>query len=313
MAMRAEFINPEQTEQAREVAHPLYADYVLDALQAWRAAGLRTALVTLVGINGSSPRPLGSQIAVASDGCAVGAVTGGCAEQAIVLDALTAMANGRNHLELYGKGSRFKDIILPCGSGVYLYFDVTLSDKALDHLVASRAARRLAVYQCENAEGRFERIYRPQTRLLLFGRGNVLPPLAQMTHLNEIETLVFCPDEWTRQKCQPFSQVFPLTSADDWRPDLIDQDTAVVSLFHDHSYEPTILSAALRSNAFYIGALGSQRTHQTRLADLSQHGWGKKDTDRIAGPVGLDIGAKTPPEIAISIIAEIIATYRIGR
>jgi xanthine dehydrogenase accessory factor len=308
--MRAEFIGVMETESAREIVHPVYADYVLDSLMAWRREGLSTALVTLVGIDGSSPRPLGSQIAVASDGRAVGAVTGGCAEQAIVLDALTAMANGRNHLELYGNGSRFKDITLPCGSGVYLYFDVTLADRRLHELVEAHQSRRITRYVCEGPQGVFEHIYRPQNRLLIIGSGHIVPALAQLSRLSEYDTIIVSPDDWTRRACAGFGQVLPLISADDLDGDIIDAFSAVVSLFHDHDLEPDILSRALASKAMYIGALGSRRTHLRRIEQLTGNGWPIDALDRIHGPVGVDIGAQTPPEIAMAIMAEIIGVAR---
>jgi xanthine dehydrogenase accessory factor len=307
--MGVEFADFSHMDTVRDIPDPVYADYVLEALHGWRLEGLRTALVTLVGIDGSSPRPLGSQIAVAEDGRAIGAVTGGCVEQAVIRDALTAIACGKNHAELYGKGSRFKDITLPCGSGVHLYFDVTLTDAQLQKIVSARLNREVSVYTCEGPNGKFERRYRPKTRMVVFGRGNVLPPLVQMANLSEFETLVFCPDEWTRDLCAPYSAVFPLTTPNGWNASLIDAETAVVSLFHEHAYEPEILDRALRSNAFFIGALGSRRTHTQRCRQLRDGGWSDQ-VNRINGPIGLDIGAMTPPEIAVSVLAQVISYSR---
>jgi xanthine dehydrogenase accessory factor len=309
MTMWAEFTEGMES-RARIIPPPVYKDYVLDDLLKWRREGLRTALVTLVGIEGASPRPLGSQIAVAEDGRAVGAVTGGCAEQAIVLDALSAMTRGENHLEIYGKGSRFKDIELPCGSGVSMYFDVTLDIAALEGLVAAHEARQSSIYIAEGEAFTYSRTYLPRNRLVILGRGHIVTSLAQMGHLNEFEILVLCPDEATRQQCASYAQTFPLISCKDCDASSLDSHTAVVSLFHDHDCEPDILSAALESRAFYIGALGSRRTHARRLENLGAMGWGEAACARIDGPAGLDIGAKTPPEIALSIMANIVAKAR---
>lgn len=294
-----------------DIAVPHYADYVLDDLWAWRREGLKTALLTLVGVDGSSPRPLGSQIAVASDGRAIGAITGGCAEQALVRDALAAMARGRNHVELYGEGSRFRDIVLPCGSGIHVCFDVTLPDDTLRQLVVARRERREAVYACEGSEGRFLRPYRPQPRLLLAGQGAIVPVLAGMARLSEFAVTVVSPDETTRERTAA-DLILPLRLGTDWEAALVDEATAVVSLFHDHDYEPDILAAALRSQAFYIGALGSRRTHARRIETLRAQGWPETQTARIHGPVGLDIGAKTPPEIALSIMGDVVRAWRVG-
>lgn len=301
----------EAISSARVIPYPPYADYVLDALWAWRREGLRTALLTLTRIDGTSPRPVGSQLAVAEDGRAVGAITGGCAERALVLDAIDAIENSTNHFEIYGKGSRFKDIELPCGSGIGVHFDVMLSDGQLESLLAARRRREVATYACDTPEGVYERRYAPQRRLLVFGHGNVVTSLAQMGRAVEYETWVHSPVDWLRRECAPFAEVRPLTSTDDWDRGLIDPYTAFVSLFHDHAYELDLLDAALASSAFYIGALGSRMAHEKRLDALRDRGWAPQALRRIHGPVGLDIGASTPPEIAVSIISQIIEIARL--
>jgi xanthine dehydrogenase accessory factor len=293
-----------------KVEPPVYGDYVLEALLDWRREGMRTALLTLVRIDGASPRPLGSQIAVAEDGRAMGAITGGCAEQALVLDALAAIARGQNHVEVYGEGSRFKDIVLPCGSGIHVAFDVTLDVRTLSGFVAARKARRQSVYNFVAPGYAYEHTYLPQLRTVILGRGNIVPVLAQFASLSEMQAMVWSADETTFERSAPFAQVSGLRAPSDWDQKLLDPYTALISLFHEHDYEPDILEAALASPAFYIGALGSQRTHARRLETLAARGWSAKDLARICGPVGLDIGAKTPPEIAVSIIAEIIDAHR---
>lgn len=279
-------------------AAPLYADYVLDALAAWRAEGCRTALVTLVEISGSSPRPPGSQIAVAEDGRAVGAVTGGCVEQSIVLDAMATIKTGQSRLERYGEGSRFKDLKLPCGSGITVHFDVDLADETLARLRTARAARQVARYIIAADGLSFEKVYEPQARLVIAGQGNVVPWLERVATMAEYEVMVFSPDDNS------------LSDPAGFDPGLLDAFTGFVSLFHDHSFEPALLNAALASDAFYIGALGSRRAQAARLAGLAEAGWDDTALGRIHGPVGLDIGARTPPEIAVAIIAEVVAAAR---
>ncbi|MGN6423721.1 MAG: XdhC family protein [Asticcacaulis sp.] len=290
-------------DEAKLIAPPVYQDYVLEALADWRAQGLRTALLTLIGLEGGAPRPLGSQMAVAEDGRAVGAISGGCAEQALILDALAAMRRGQNHVELYGEGSRFKDIILPCGAAIHVGFDVTLDEASLNALIAARRARQDGLYVFEADGMRFEKRFRPQTRLLLFGASPVLPFLIQMARLSEGEVMAWSPDAMVRA-C---TEALPLHSAQGWDGPPPDAHTAVVSLFHDHAFEPPILDAALRSEAFYIGALGSRATHARRLDALRVMGWDEASLTRIHAPVGLDIAAQTPPEIAVATLAQIIA------
>lgn len=301
----------EAAPASRFLPYPVYADFVLDSLSEWRREGLRTALLTLVQIDGTSPRPIGSQLAVSEDGRAVGAITGGCAERSLVLDAIQAMLQQTNRFETYGKGSRFKDIELPCGSGIGVHFDVTLSDDDLDSLLQARRRRESTTYMCESPDGLFERIYEPQRRLVIFGHGNVVASLAQMGRAVEYETWVYSPVDWLRRDCAPFARVRPLNSVSDWDRTLLDQQTAFVSLFHDHEYELDLLEAALAAPVFFIGALGSRLAHERRLHTLLERGWTQQAARRIHGPVGLDIGASTPPEIAVSIISQIIEIARL--
>ena len=124
-------------------ARSLLADEdVLGDLIAWRAQGLRTALVTLVAIDGNTPRPLGAQMAVAEDQRFSGYLSGGCIEQAIALEACQTIAAGQNRLVRYGKGSAYFDVQLPCGSGLDLYFDQGLTADVVERIAERRAARR---------------------------------------------------------------------------------------------------------------------------------------------------------------------------
>ncbi len=124
-------------------ARSLMADEdVLGDMIAWRAQGLRTALVTLVAIDGNTPRPLGAQMAVAEDQRFSGYLSGGCIEQAIALEACQAITAGQNRLVRYGKGSAYLDVQLPCGSGLDLYFDQGLTADVLESIAERRATRR---------------------------------------------------------------------------------------------------------------------------------------------------------------------------
>ncbi len=286
---------------------PVYADYVLDALRDWRREGLKTALLTLVEIDGVSPRPLGSQMAVAEDGRAVGAISGGCAERSLILDAQAAMARGTNHVERYGKGSRYQDLIFPCGSGIAVFFDVGLDDGTLDALCEAHGRRQPGDYRA----GAYVRHYVPQTRLVVAGSGHIVAPLAHLAAMAEFEVVVISPDAATREMAAPFARIENLKTADDFDGSRLDAATALVCLFHDHDREPELLDAALASPAFYIGALGSHATHARRRQGLSVRGWDEAAINRIHGPVGLSIGAKTPPEIAIAITAEIVQARRL--
>jgi len=282
---------------------PVYRDFVLPALQNWRRAGHKTALLTLISTTGHSPRPVGSQLAVCDTGEACGLITGGCAEGTLVLDALEAMRLGENRIELYGEGSRFKDITLPCGSGLKVFFDVRISDAEIGRIIASRDVRQPASMDISAPDADYTRHYLPACRLVTIGQGPIMEALAQLAPALEIELDIWSPDEALAARLNGRH----LTSPDDF--DIaFDRYSAAATVFHDHTYEPPVLLKALQSDCFFIGALGSRKAHAQRLQTLRD--MGAEPDNRIHGPIGLDIAAGSPPEIALSIMAQVVEHWR---
>ncbi|MGN6210373.1 XdhC family protein [Asticcacaulis sp.] len=285
---------------------PAYRDFVLPALRNWRKAGRKTALLTLISTTGQSPRPVGSQLAVCETGESCGLITGGCAEGTLVLDALEAMRLGENRVELYGEGSRFKDITLPCGSGLKVFFDVGVSDAEIERIIAGREARQPAsMTMSARGEPGYARHYLPACRLVTIGQGPILEALAQMAPTLEIELDIWSPDQALATRLHGRH----LTAPEDFDAAL-DRYCGVVTVFHDHSYEPPVLLKALQSEVFFIGALGSRKAHNRRLEILEDMGAEPHMLRRIHGPVGLDIAAASPPEIALSILAQVVEHWR---
>ena len=302
-----------------------YVDTVLPSLKAWRAEGRATALVTLFASDGSAPRPMGSQMAIADDGRAVGSITGGCAEAAIVAEAQQRMIRRANGAVRYGAGSPYIDIRLPCGSGIDVWFDTTLSDADLETLLTARAARRTAslivdagagtTRACEGVPedvpaSAYVRRYDPVLRLVLVGKGPILPLLAQLAQTMDFEVHAFSSEPETLELAAPHSAstrylATPVSFTDPG----FDEHTAFVSLFHEHEWEPPILGLALHSSCFYLGALGSQRTHAARVQTLTEQGLPESLIARLHAPVGLPLGGKNPPEIALSILAQIVQVH----
>lgn len=272
----------------------------------WRREGKACALLTLVGCDGPAPRPVGSQMAVCEDGRSVGMISGGCIERALVLDAISAMATGANHVERYGSGSRFKDLRLACGSGIDIHFDVTVAGETVEAIAGALDARREAVLSLDLGGRVFERAYRPEVRLMLAGQGPIMACAAALARGLEMGVAAFTPDEDVAAALQAQGFAVSATSRAGGLP--LDRYTAVLVLFHDHDLEADVLAKALRSEAFYIGALGSRTAQSARLERLAA--MGIVAAGRIHGPVGLDIGAATPPEIALAALAEIVACYR---
>jgi xanthine dehydrogenase accessory factor len=182
-----------------------YMNDVLPTLREWRAAGHPAALATLVFVDGSAPRPRGSQMAIRADGLAVGNLTGGCAEAAIIAEAQSRIAAGTNRLLRYGKGSPYIDIRLPCGSGIDVFFDVTLPLDDVELIVSANAARFPAslLFDLEQlqsravagevtleAPGQWARLCEPKPRILAVGKGPLVPLIAQLGTAAEFEVEV---------------------------------------------------------------------------------------------------------------------------
>lgn len=307
----------------------LDADDVLPSLTAWRRDGARAALVTIVGIEGTSPRPIGAQMAVAEDGRAVGYLSGGCLEQAVALEAQAAIKEGRNRLVRYGRGSPYFDVRLPCGSGIDLYFDQALGVDLLEKLADLRAVRRPALLRTDLKSGASAveaisapalplasrrdgdmllRVVLPRLRLILIGSGPSVEAIARLATVLGVELDVLSPDAATlaavrRAGCRAAELVEPTLHP----LPAPDPSTAVVLAFHEHDWEPPIIAEALRSPAFYVGALGNRAVHQARLAALAKSGFGASDIARVRGPIGLIAGAKSQATLALGVIAEVAA------
>lgn len=303
-----------------------YMNDVLPTLLAWRQAGHAAALATLVFVDGSAPRPRGSQMAIRADGLAVGNLTGGCAEAAVIEEARARLAAGTNRLLRYGKGSPYMDIRLPCGSGIDVFFDVTLPREDLAQIVAANAARQAAamVFDLEHlraraaagealveAPGSWSRLCEPVTRILAVGKGPLVPLIAQLGSAAEFEVVVFSSEPETLEMARPWAhEAHALTTPDAFRCGPLDRWTAFLSLFHEHEWDPPVLREALASACFYIGALGSRRTADARRETLAEMGVETTSIARIHGPVGLDLGARSPPEIALAILGQIVQRRR---
>ncbi|MFC3725695.1 XdhC family protein [Neoaquamicrobium sediminum] len=282
-----------------------FDDYVVEFALERLQAGERVALVTLVKIEGSSPRPLGAQMAVAESGVWTGYLSGGCIERAVVAEAVAAIAAGANRQVRYGRGSKYIDIQLPCGSAIELYFDVLIDQRALASIVDDINSRKVALMTIRSSDT-FLRRYEPRRRLIVAGVGPSAVRLALLGAQADFDTLLYSPDDSTREAPELAGiRTFPIDNAKQIRLPA-DERTAIVCMFHDHDREQEIIPAALQTNAFYIGAMGSRKTHQSRILQLVELGIEPRQIARIHGPAGLFSSAKSAHDIAISILSEII-------
>ncbi len=305
-------------------------DDVLPLLQAWRRQGLRTALVTLVGVEGGAPRQPGAQMAVAEDGRYAGYLSGGCLEQAVALEAKDVIAAGTNRLVRYGKGSPYFDIRLPCGSGLDLYFDQALGDQVLEELLHLRRRRTPAVLGIDLGSGdstatavrgaietsrregdTFTRVYPASLRLALIGNGPALTGIATLALATGLDLAVWSTDELTRAQLQAAGQ--RPEGSEEGLDELIaglDAGSAAVVVFHDHEAEPRILHKLLATPCFYLGVLGNHAVHRDRIAALRRLGVADEELARLHAPVGSIANAKSKTTFAFGVLAEMLGVAK---
>lgn len=304
-----------------------------DALQ-WRKAGHAVTLITVVETWGSAPRPPGALLALRDDGVVSGSVSGGCVEDDLIARtrAAHAVQTGGSQLPsfiTYGvtkdEAARFG---LPCGGTLRLLQEPLVDTAWLEQLLERIGRHELVTRSITLATGQVSLTpavrgqtlvfdehslaipLGPQWRLLLVGAGQLSQAVAQMALMLDFEVLVCDPRE---EYAQTLIAALPGVRAVPGMPDDVvremqpDEHTAIVALTHDPKLDDMALLEALQSKAFYVGALGSRRNQAARKERLATHFDIKAhELDRLHGPVGLNLGAKTPAEIAVSVVAEIV-------
>jgi xanthine dehydrogenase accessory factor len=300
---------------------------VLQQAYDWQQSGRRVWLVTVVETWGSAPRPPGALLALRDDGLVVGSVSGGCVEDDLIERVRTGERVAKPSEIRYGvskeEAARFG---LPCGGTLRLVQEPLLSSAWIGELMARTArhelvARRLDLdtgeVTLESAhrgesftfDGKVMRaIFGPRWRLLMIGAGQLSRALAQMAMTLDFEVICCDPREEYHLTWDVPGTAFTKEMPDDLVLRLqLDAHTAVVALTHDPKLDDMVLLEALKSPAFYIGALGSRANTARRRERLALFDLTPEQIDRLHGPIGLDLGARTPAEIAVSVAAEIVA------
>ena len=314
----------------------------------WHHAGKGAALATVVETWGSAPRPVGSQLAISGDGEIMGSVSGGCVEGAVVTEALEAMADGTPRLLTFGVSDETAfSVGLACGGTIRVLVTPvggSLPAALLGDLVAARATRRPVALLTHLAtwahrltdgagdpqqaaiesrfrsdrsgledDGTFIAVHNPPLRMIVVGAVHIAQPLVQMARLCGYDPTLIDPRDVFGSAAR-----FPgETVLGDWPDEAMaalgpDARTAVVTLTHDVKLDDPAIRVALASSAFYIGCLGSTRTHAKRLDRLRAEGVSEAGIARLHAPVGLNIGSKSPAEIAVAILAQITQVLRQG-
>ncbi|HKS77640.1 MAG TPA: XdhC/CoxI family protein [Gaiellaceae bacterium] len=301
---------------------------VLSQAGRWRELGRRVAVATVVATRSSAPRPVGSKLAVSEQGELIGSVSGGCVENDVVLAAQDVLAGGPPRLLTYGITDEMAfGVGLPCGGEIDVFVeeltdaerpDVTLTVVAgegvgerLDDPELVEQARRRGRSHVLELEDRtiLADVHAPPTRLFVYGAVDTAEALCRAAKLLGWRTVVadarasFATPERI-PSADELLLLWPEEALDRVQPDL---GTAVVVLTHDDKFDLPLIRGALASDAFYVGWIGSRRNQERRRGLLREEGVTDDELDRIAGPSGLDIGADTPAETALSMLAEIIA------
>lgn len=308
----------------------------------WHRQGIGAVLATVIQTWGSAPRRVGAQLVVSGDGQMQGSVSGGCVEGAVLLEAQEALETGAMRLLEYGVSDDDAFAVgLACGGTIRILVEpvgFAISENILDQIVAARTDRVAVAYEVNVKTGArrvlnsgfeqrfrmdrsgfeeegdvFVAIHNPPLRLIVVGAVHIAQALVPMARIAGYDPIIIDPrDAFGSATRFPGEEIIA-----DWPDDAIatiglDARTALVLLTHDPKLDDPALYAALASEVFYIGALGSKRTHAARVARLSEAGFDVDQIARIQGPVGLDIGAAGPAEIAVSILAQMVQILRGG-
>ena len=317
---------------------------VLRSLLQWRKQGQKALLATVVRTWGSSPRPVGSIMALCETGAVVGSVSGGCIEDDLIYrysranqSAASATAAGDITHEIpsgppervtYGvsadEAHRFG---LPCGGTLELLLEFNPDAALLAELVQSLAAGHMVERHTDIATGQVKLLacekpsgleddgqwlrncFGPEYRMLLIGAGQLSEYLSTMAVFCGFSVTVCDPREEYRSGWSVANVKLDSGMPDDVVRDFaVDKRSCVIALTHDPKLDDLALIEALETEAFYVGAIGSRRNNEARKARLIEHfGQTEASLARLSGPIGLYIGSKTPPEIAVSIMAEVLA------
>ena len=299
----------------------------------WRELGRKVAVATVVATRRSAPRPIGSKLVVSESGELAGSVSGGCVESDVVLAAQEVLAGGEPRLLTYGITDEMAfGVGLPCGGEIDVFVeeltdaeraDVTLTvvagaavgERLHDPELEQEARRRGRSHVIELADRTvFADIAAPPTRLFVYGAVDTAEALCRAAKLLGWRTIV-------ADARASFATPERIPSADElllmWPDEALaqvqpDLGTAVIVLTHDDKFDLPLIRAALASDAFYIGWIGSRRNQDRRRGLLRDEGVTDAELERISGPAGLDVGAETPAETAVSMLGEILA-LRAGR
>jgi len=301
---------------------------VLKAAVDWLKSGHQVAIATVIQTWGSAPRPVGSWLAIRGDGQVTGSVSGGCVEDDLIRRVQTEiLTRDLPEMVVYGvsqqEAARFG---LPCGGTLRLLVEPKPELAILEAVLASISNHQITSRTVDLATGKsklesgnrnapficsdsvMKTTYGPRWRMVIIGAGQLSLYTANFALASDFEVIIIDPREEYAEGINREQIQFIKGMPDDVLLELgVDSHTAVVALTHDPKLDDMALMEALKTPAFYVGALGSRTNTQKRKIRLLEFDVTQEQVERLHGPVGLSIGALTPPEIAVSILAEVIA------
>ena len=300
---------------------------VLERALEWRRAGRRVWLLTVAQTFGASPRPPGSLAVVRDDGILVGSVSGGCIEDDLVARR-EEYSGARPAFAAYGvTADEARRFGLPCGGEVEVLIEPDVAIGALEALLGELAQGRIVARHVALADGawtlaparagdecarypeRLTSVHGPRWRMLVIGASEIAHYLAEVAATVDYQVFVCDPREeyktaW-RARGATWIDGMPDDAVVAFRPD---GHSVILAVSHDPKLDDMALIEALKSDAFYVGAVGSGRTSVERRARLATFDLTGAQVARLRGPVGLAIGSRTPPEIALAILADLVAS-----
>lgn len=288
---------------------------IATTLRAWSAQGRRVAVATLVAVDGSAPRAVGAAMAVDDTGRVAGSISGGCVESSLVAECEQVLAGEPARIRRYGVGDWLEPGLMCGGTIEVLISDVSALDESAWHQV-ERAASGLDAALSLDAAGRactdaalVTLVHRRPRSLLIVGAVEFGVALCALgARAGFAVTVLDHRATFAEKERFPDATAVVVGSAPDWIADHAwTAEDAVCVLGHDGARDAGAVAAALRGGAGYVGAMGSRRTHERRLATLAELGVTDAEVARLRSPIGLDLGGSTPEHTAISILAEILA------
>jgi xanthine dehydrogenase accessory factor len=300
---------------------------VLGQARDWHAQGHKVWLVTVLETWGSAPRPPGALLAMRDDGLVVGSVSGGCVEDDLIDRVRKGERVGKPSLINYGvskeEAARFG---LPCGGNLRLVQEPLADTVWIDEVLTRTTRHELVARKLDLGTGRvtiepasrgeafqfdgtvLRALFGPRWRLLIIGAGQLSRAVAHMALALDFEVICCDPREEYNLTWDIPGTTFSKAMPDDLVLELqLDPHSAVIAVTHDPKLDDMVLLEALKSPAFYVGALGSRSNTAARKERLKLFDLSEAEIDRLHGPIGLDLGSKTPAEIAVAIVAEITA------